>query len=154
MQVSQSFFTFLASQEGEKLCPYLDVAGIPTIGIGSTYYEDGTKVKMTDSCITHSRAVQICMNVLKDFEATISALAPDVSQNQFDALVSFSYNIGTGAFRSSTLLKRIKAGANEKDIREAFNMWTKVRNPKTGKLDVNDWQVKRRKAEANLYFKA
>ncbi len=48
---------------------------------------------------------------------------------------------------------KLYVGPKEKDIRDAFNMWTKVKNPKTGKLEVNNWQVKRRKAEADLYLK-
>lgn len=153
MKASESFFSFLAKWEGEKLCPYKDLAGVPTIGIGSTFYEDGTKVRMTDSCISHDRAVQIAKHVIVDFENEVTALAPGVNQNQFDALLDFAYNEGDGALRTSTLLKRVKSGADKQSITDAFMMWVKVRDPKTGILKTSDWQVKRRTAEADLYFK-
>lgn len=153
MKGSESFFSFLAKWEGEKLCPYKDAAGVPTIGIGSTFYEDGSKVKITDSCISHDRAVAIAKHALVDFEEEVTALAPNINQNQFDALLDFAYNEGTGALRNSTLLKRVKSGAEKQSIVDAFMMWVKVRNPKTGILETNDWQIRRRTAEANLYFK-
>lgn len=153
MKASKSFFSFLAKWEGEKLCPYKDKAGVATIGIGSTFYEDGSKVTMADPCISHEKAVTIAKRALVDFEDEVSALAPGVNQNQFDALLDFTYNQGDGALRSSTLLKRIKSEATDELIRDAFMMWVKVKNPKTGSLETSDWQVKRRTAEADLYFK-
>lgn len=153
MQASSSFLKFLSTWEGVKLCPYKDVKGIPTIGIGNTFYKNGTKVKMSDRCLSMEEVSELAQVILKDFEEQLSSICPNVNQNQFDALLSFSYNVGIPAFKNSTLLKRVKNNAKEKDIREAFNMWTKVRNPKTKILEVNSWQVKRRKAEADLYLK-
>lgn len=153
MQPSDNFFPFLAHWEGLVLHPYLDKAGVPTIGYGSTYYENGDKVKMSDPSISIERAKSLAKITLRSFVGEVNALAPTLNQNQFDAILDFAYNEGSGALRSSTLLKRIKAGSSEELIRDAFMMWVKVKNPKTGQLETDDWQVKRRKGEADLYFK-
>ena len=59
MKLSDNGFNLLGELEGIVLRPYKDSVGIPTIGIGSTYYEDGTKVKMNDKYITKERANQL-----------------------------------------------------------------------------------------------
>lgn len=153
MQASINFFSFLSYWEGVVLHPYLDKAGVPTIGIGSTFYEDGKKVKMSDPSISVERAKNLLEYNLRGYENEVDSLAPNLNQNQFDAILSFTYNEGEGALRTSTLLKRIKTNSSEELIRDAFMMWVKVRNPKTKQLETNDWQVKRRKGEADLYFK-
>jgi len=155
MQPSDYFFDFLAHWEGEKLCPYRDKAGVPTIGIGSTFYENGASVKMTDVCITHERAIALAKSASKDFTAAVNSLTAGVSlnQNQFDALLCFTYNQGKGAFKSSTLLKKVNKNPNDPSIRDEFAKWVYVFNPKTGKKERDDWQIKRRKGEADLYFK-
>lgn len=152
-QPSSSFFEFLAGWEGEKLCPYLDKAGVPTIGIGSTFYEDGRKVKLIDTCISHDKAVEIAKHNLKDYISVVNAVAPAINQNQFDSLLDFAYNQGTGALRTSTLLKKLRKNPNDPAIRDEFAKWVYVLNPKTGKKEVSSWQVKRRKGDADLYYK-
>lgn len=135
----------LVLEEGLVLKPYLDFAKVPTIGVGCTYYEDGTKVKMTDPPITRERAISLFKNVLKNYETTVwSVTRDDINQNQFNALVSICFNIGVNGFKGSTLLKRINANPNDPSITEAFKMW---RNS-GGKPIL----LARRIREAKLYF--
>lgn len=136
---------FLAQEEGLKLKPYLDAKGIPTIGIGCTFYEDGTRVKMTDPPITKERALNLFKNIRDLFEKTVwSVTRDDISQNQFNALVSICYNIGIAGFKGSTLLKRVNKNPNDPSITEAFKMW-----PNSGGKPI---LLGRRIREAKLYF--
>lgn len=151
MQPSSNFFPFLRAQEGLVLHPYKDITGKPTIGYGSTFYEDGKAVTMNDPSITAERAEELAQHTLKAFITHLNILAPHVNQNQFDALLDFEYNLGWGNLGSSTLLKRVNLGASPELIREAFMMWDEVRE--NGILKVNDWQQKRRTAEADLFLK-
>lgn len=126
MKTSQKGKDLLAELEGLKLSPYLDSIKVPTIGIGNTFYEDGRKVTMQDPPITKERAYQLLDNVLKKFEEGINSLVKvPLTQNQFDALICFSYNVGLGNFQKSTLLKFI----NVKNFEQApgeFIKWTKA----------------------------
>jgi lysozyme len=123
-KVSKKGLEFIAKEEGLVLKPYKCSAGVPTIGIGSTYYEDGSKVKMTDKPITKERAYILFENVLKHYEMCVYAhTRDDINQNQFDGLVSLCFNIGTGAFNKSTLVKRVNKNPNDPTIGAAFEMW-------------------------------
>lgn len=142
-QMSENGLKFLMDNEGVILKPYLDTKGIPTIGVGNTYYEDGTKVKMTDSPITKARAMELFKYILKHYELTVySNTRDDINQNQFDSLVSLCYNIGGTNFKNSTLVKRINAKALDQSIKNAFMMWN--RPPEI---------IGRRKRECELFFK-
>ncbi len=123
-KVSKNGLDFIGKEEGLVLKPYRCSAKVPTIGYGSTYYEDGTKVKMTDPPITKERAEKLFLDTLKHYEMCIyTSTRDDINQNQFDALVSLCYNIGTHAFKKSTLLKRVNKDPNGNDIEGAFLMW-------------------------------
>lgn len=144
-QVSKSGIDFLAVEEGLVLKPYLDSVGIPTIGIGCTYYEDGRKVKMSDPPISRERALQLFKNLLKGYElAVYSRTRDDINQNQFNALVSLCFNIGVTAFKTSTVLKRVNANPLDPAVRSAFLMWKNA----GGKPIL----LNRRKREADVYF--
>jgi len=146
-KVDQDGLDFLAKEEGLRLEPYLDSVGIPTIGIGSTYYENGNRVRMVDPPITKERAFELFSNVLESYEKTVwSITRDDINQNQFNALVSLCFNIGSGAFKGSTLVKRVNVNPNDPSIRQAFEMWKNA----GGKPIL----LKRRKREADLYFKS
>lgn len=147
MKISQKGLDLLKRFEGVRLKPYLCPAGIPTISIGCTYYPDGTKVRMTDPEISQARATEIFLNVLKHYESSVDSFTrDDITQNQFDALVSLSYNIGTGALKKSTLLKKVNANPNDKFIESQFLIWNKVAGVEVKGLTL------RRQAESNLYF--
>jgi lysozyme len=137
---------FIAQEEGLRLKPYKCSAGVPTIGIGSTYYEDGSKVKMTDAPITKERAYVLFENVLKHFEMCVyTCTRDDINQNQFDALVSLAFNIGTNALKKSTLIKRVNKDPKGSDVEGAFLMWKNA----GGKPIL----LNRRKREYALYIK-
>lgn len=145
-KVSKNGLDFIAKEEGVILKPYKCSAGVPTIGIGSTYYEDGSKVKMTDGPITKERAISLFLNVLKHYEMCVyTSTRDDINQNQFDSLVSLTYNIGTNAFKKSTLLKRVNSKASNESIEQAFLMWKNA----SGKPIL----LNRRKREYALYIK-
>ena len=133
--------------EGFYSKPYKCPAGVPTIGYGATYYEDGTKVKLTDPPITEERGVQLFRNVLVSYERAVDSFCrDDITQNQFDALVSFAFNVGTQALKNSTLLKRVNANPTDPDIRVQFLRWNKAGGV------ILKGLTRRRQAEADLYF--
>jgi lysozyme len=118
---------FIIKEEGMVLHPYRDIAGTPTIGIGCTFYEDGTPVKMTDEPITEERALLLFRNLVTTFEKAVSrAIHVSLTQNQFNALVSLCFNIGVTAFSRSTLVKKINARAPLPEIETWFLVWNKV----------------------------
>jgi lysozyme len=128
--------------------PYKCSAGVPTIGYGATFYPDGKKVTMTDASITEEQAVELLANMLVSFEKYVDSYCVDtITQNQFDALVSFAYNLGPANLKASTLLKKVNVNPNDESIRLEFMKWVKAGGKTLKGL------VRRREAEANLYFK-
>ena len=144
-------FDFIKNKEGMRLKAYQDSAGIWTIGYGSIVYEDQKPVKKGD-VITQRRADKLIEREISFKSAKVNAALGNVivNQNQFNALVSFVYNVGTGALLSSTLLKRVKANPADPKIRDAFMMWNKAHV--NGKLVAVKGLTKRRAEEADLYF--
>jgi lysozyme len=143
--VSDNGIDFLIKEEGMILKPYLDAVGIPTIGIGCTYWEDGTRVKMTDKPITKDRAIGLFRTVLQHYEKAVwSTTRDDINQNQFDALTSLCFNIGVNGFKGSTVVKRVNNNPNDPAIKAAFEMWKNA----GGKPIL----LNRRRREAKLYF--
>ena len=126
MKLSDNGFRLLGELEGIVLRPYKDSAGIPTIGIGSTYYEDGTKVTMKDKAITKERAIQLAKNMVKPFEARVNkSIIVPMTQNQFDAMVLLCYNIGGSGFARSSVVKNFNAG-NLQKAADSFLLWNKA----------------------------
>ena len=134
--------------EGFRGTPYKCSAGVPTIGYGATFYPGGKKVTMTDAAITEVQAVELLANMLVSFEKYVDSYCVDtITQNQFDALVSFAYNLGPANLKSSTLLKKVNANPNDESIKLEFLKWVKAGGKTLKGL------VRRREAEAELYFK-
>ena len=89
--------------EGFSSEPYQDVAGIWTIGFGSIYGADGKRVTQDHQSISKADASKLMERDIKRTEDTLARLITvDVTLNQFSALCSFAYNVGTGAFQRST----------------------------------------------------
>jgi len=146
-KVSQRGIDLIKKYEGLKLAPYLCPANIPTIGYGSTFYSNGVKVKMTDAHITEGKASELLRNLLITFEKGVDSFTTDlVSQNQFDALVSFAYNCGLSNLKSSTLIKKVNINPNDPTIKAEFLKWNR------GGGRVIPGLSKRRQEEADLYF--
>lgn len=136
---------FLTQEEGLRLKPYFDSVGIPTIGVGSTYWEDGRRVKMTDPPITKARALELFHNVVKPYEKLVwSTTRDDINQNQFNALVSLAFNIGQTGFKKSSVLKKINANFSEEEIRQSWLLWKFAGNKPI--------LLNRRKREFQLYI--
>jgi lysozyme len=115
----------ISLREGNKLTAYRDSIGVLTIGVGHTSAAGEPHVS-TGMRITAEQSDAILTNDLKDVEADINALVKvPVSQNQFDAIASFTFNVGGTNFRESTLLKKL----NMRDYTGAadqFLVWTKA----------------------------
>jgi len=137
--------------EGFSSKPYPDPAtkGVPyTIGYGATFYPNGKKVTMDDKPLTKEEATELLKFMLIKFEQYVDSYCIDsINQNQFDALVSFCYNLGPANLKASTLLKKVNKNPNDETIRAEFMKWTKASNK------VLKGLVIRRQAEADLYFK-
>jgi GH24 family phage-related lysozyme (muramidase) len=112
LAASAAFFTSLIGYEGYESKPYLDSAKVATIGIGSTSYENGTKVKMTDKPITKERAVQIAKaHIAKDEVAFRKSLqGVKLTQTEYDVYLDFVYNYGQANWNGSSMLRNLKAG--------------------------------------------
>lgn len=147
MKTSQTGLDLITGFEGLRLAPYLDAVGIPTIGYGSTRYEDGSRVTMKDVKITQARAKALFMNTLTTYEnAVLRNVKVALNQNQFDALVSFTYNLGEANLKSSTLLRKLNA-RDYMGAAEQFLRWNKAGGR------VLNGLVKRRAAERALFLK-
>lgn len=132
--------------EGLRLKAYICPAGYATIGWGSTFYENGSKVQMGDK-ITIDRADRLLFDIVQKFEISVRGLIKKpLNENQIGALTSFAFNVGVGSLKSSTLLKKVNANPDDLTIRNEFLRWTKAGGKQLKGL------VARREAEADLYF--
>jgi lysozyme len=132
--------------EGLRLEAYKCPAGVWTIGYGSTFFENGSKVQNGDK-ITLDRADRLLFDIVMKFEISVRGLVKSkINDNQLGALTSFAFNVGVTNFRKSTLLKKVNANPSDATIRNEFMRWTRA----GGK--VLKGLVTRREAEANLYF--
>jgi lysozyme len=142
---------FEADDINKYLNAYLDPVGIPTIGYGSTYnYDAKRKVRLGDS-ITQEKAIEWLRRETKSIMPKIKALVKvPINQNQLDSLTSFVYNVGIGAFQSSTLLRLLNSGAPKEQVAAQFDRWNKgtVRGEKV----VLPGLTRRRKEEKALFL--
>jgi lysozyme len=147
VKISKKGLEVIKKHEGFRNKPYLCPAGIPTIGYGNTYYPDGSKVKMTDKPLSKDIAYVLLRLVVEDFEQCVNKyVKSDINQNQFDALVSFAYNLGCGNLKKSTLLKKVNANPCDITISNEFAKWDKAGGRRLRGLTI------RRHDEAVLYF--
>lgn len=98
--------------EGLYLSPYLCPAGVPTIGYGATFYEDGTKVSLRDKPITKARAeALLTWHLERGFLPTVTRLCTGAdTPERLAALLDFAFNLGLGNLKASTLRKRVNQG--------------------------------------------
>lgn len=145
MELNQRGKDLIKKFEGCKLTAYKCSAGVFTIGYGNTFYEDGTKVKEGD-VITQERAEQLFDLIVNDFAEQVDALVKsNVTENNFAAIVSFTFNVGVGNLKKSTLLKKVNANPKDKTIPAEFRKWVRANG------EVLKGLVRRREAEAKLY---
>lgn len=125
MNISQNCLDIIKRWEGFKTDAYIDPVGIPTIGYGTIRYPNGQKVKLGDKLSEGEGEAFLKFEVDEMVENLKDSLDEiDLNQNQFDAIVSLCYNIGVGAFKGSTILKRLEAG-DFQGASVAFEMWNK-----------------------------
>ncbi len=147
MHLSQNGLALIKKFEGFRANPYLCSAGIPTIGYGSTYYENGVRVKLSDSPISEEWAEELLKKNVVHYDVAVNSLTrDDITQNQYDALVSFAYNVGVTNFKNSTLLKRVNANPKDPNITNQFMKWIRAGGRVVKGL------ILRRREEAQLYF--
>ena len=141
LKTNKACIDIIREFEGVRLDAYQGPAGYWLIGYG---HKAGVNPEMK---ITQERANKYLQEDLADFENSIRRnVKVPVTQNEFSAMVCLAYNIGSGNFKNSTVLKEINQG-NRKAAADAFLMWNKVRG------QVNSHQVKRRKLERDLFVK-
>ncbi len=140
MKASEKAYSLIRQFEGLRLTAYKCPAGVWTIGYGHT---SGVVPGMT---ITKELAEEFLMRDIETTENIVNAECPNLRQCQFDALVSFVFNVGGGNFRKSTLLKKIKANSDDNSIMDEFLRWVYAKGVALPGLQ------KRRLAEMRLYF--
>jgi lysozyme len=98
--------------EGFYPRPYICPAGIPTIGYGATFYEDGSRVTLNDSPITQERAEQLlAFHLRRRFLPAAIRLCPGAdTAGRLAGLVDFAFNLGEGNLRASTLRRKVNTG--------------------------------------------
>jgi lysozyme len=133
--------------EGFRAKMYKDAVGLPTIGFGTLIDSEEEKHLLT-ATITKEQAEALLRKELVLIENKLKVMVTNpISQNQYDALVSFAYNLGVNNLKSSTLLKKVNANPADKTIAAEFMKWTHAGGKVLKGLEI------RRKAEADLYFK-
>jgi lysozyme len=146
MTTSDRGIELIQKFEGFRDDAYICPAGKPTIGFGTTQYGEGRPVKIGDK-VTYDQAVELLKADVVHFENCIRKLVKvPLTQNRFDALVSFTYNLGCGALERSTLLKKLNVNPDDPAIRWEFHKWNK------GGGHILEGLTRRRFAEADLYF--
>lgn len=155
MTLSEQGTALIKGFEKCRLEAYQDSAGVWTIGWGNTSYENGTRVKEGDK-LSQYRADDLFTRIVQRFVNDVNFLTKGINllQHQFDALVSFAYNVGSDidmdkiaeGLGDSTLLKLIRLDTNDPKIESEFMKWNKSRGKKL------DGLTRRRKSEAHLYY--
>lgn len=148
MMTSEQGVELIKRFETFQTKPYRCPGGFATIGYGSTFYENSTRVTLGDPAITKERADSLLLNILKQFEQHVESVTrDDITQHQFDALVSFCFNVGADSLKRSTLLKKVNRDPNDSTIGAEFHRWVYANGKRLVGL------VKRREAEWQLYTK-
>ena len=152
--INSNCINLIKSFEGLILHPYHGAADRPeifTIGYGTIkyppYYLRGKMVALTDPPITEAQAENFLHYEVSQKSTAIDLLLrDDLSANQFGALVSFAYNLGDTALKQSTLRMKVNKNPVDPTIRDEFMRWVHSNGA------VVEGLIRRRKAEADLYF--
>lgn len=124
LKISDKGINFISNFEGKRYKMYKDAAGLPTIGIGHLIKPN--EKELLTKTLTENEVNELFRNDLKGFENAVNnSVKVSLNQNQYDALVSFSFNVGIGSFQGSTLLKLLNAGKYS-EAAEQFQRWNKA----------------------------
>ena len=146
MKPSKQCFDLIKKYEGYSGIAYLCPAKVPTIGWGSTMYDNGQKVQMGD-VISKERAEELLKFQVYHVAHDLYKLELKLNQNQSDSITSLVYNIGISAFKKSTIYRMIKTNPNDDEIAVQFGSWV------YGGGKMLPGLVRRRAEEMALYFK-
>lgn len=147
MKISQAGVATIARFEGWVPRPYNDAAGHATIGFGHLLHRGGVTQgdRQRWGTISRARGLALLDVDVDRFESAVNRLVSvSLTQGMFDALVSFSFNVGEGALGSSTLLRKLN-GRDYSGARSQFAVWVKADGRTLEGL------VRRRRAEAELF---
>lgn len=114
--------------EGFRAKPYICPAGVATVAFGSTRYEDGTRVQMSDAPVTKQRGEQLLEHVLlTDCLPAAIKMTPALvgDQEAIGAIADFIYNLGASRYKTSTLRRRLNAGQWD-EAQYEINRWTRA----------------------------
>lgn len=143
MNISDNGIKFIANWEGKRNSVYMDAVGLPTIGIGHLI----KKGEVFPKIMTDKEVYDLFRKDIRNFETAINSLVKvKLTQNQYDALVSFTFNCGVGALQQSTLLKKLNAG-DYTGASQEFLKWDKANGKPLLGL------TRRRTAEKELFLK-
>lgn len=149
LRTSANGIALIKRHEGLRLNVYLCPAGKPTIGYGHMLLRSELHIKT----ITQAQADAFLAADCRIAEMYLNAnVRVDLNQQQFDALVSFCFNLGVGAFDRSTMRRML----NNRDYAGAANQflrWNKIKNPRTGQFEISRGLNNRRIDERNLFLR-
>lgn len=140
MTISDNGIALIKRFEGCKLYAYRDSVGVLSIGFGHT------KDVKAGMAITQAQAEQFLKDDLRPVEQLLNNMHVNFTQNQFDALCSWVFNLGAGNFNKSTMKKRIVSGAHDTEITDEMIRWTRAGGRVLSGL------VRRRADEANTFL--
>ena len=140
MKISQKGIDLIKKFEGCKLYAYRDSVGVLTIGYGHT------KNVKAGMAITQQQAETFLKDDIKPIETLLNGMGINYTQNQFDALTSWIFNLGQGNFKSSTMYKYIVARKSDLDITDQMVKWHNAGGKPLLGLK------KRRTEEANMFL--
>ena len=145
MEISENGLRMIRHWEGCELAAYRDGGGVWTIGDGTTRYAEGEAVAEGDTCTADEASSWLASDAVSIASDPVNRLVTvPLSQNQFDALCVFTYNLGQGNLADSTLLRKLNAG-DYAGAQAEFPRWNKVAGKPSQGL------TNRRNAEANLF---
>lgn len=151
MNPGTNCITIVKHFESFRPKPYLCTSNKATIGYGSTFYPNGLKVTLQDAPISEKVAYDLMLwEITNKATAVNKFLTAPVNQAQYDALISFAYNCGAPALKTSTLMRYINAGYIQKEggmikITNEFKKWIHSAGKKSPGL------IRRRACEAHLF---
>ena len=147
-KVIKAGIDLVKSFEGLSLKPYKDPLGIPTIGHGIIKYPNGKKVTMADREISAAEAEAYLIYEIEEKSQAIEKMCKvELNDNEFAALASFSYNVGSKALETSTLMKLLNAGTDRTLVADQLLRWDKAGGKQLPGL------TRRRQAERALFLK-
>ena len=140
MRTSESALAKIKEFEGCRLTAYRDAVGVPTIGYGRT---SGVRMGMI---ITQEEADRDIVKFIEAEEEALKRFLGDtvLTDNQWDAIVSFAYNVGIGNFKKSTLARKILKDPSDPTIYQEFNKWTRAGGQRLqGLVRRRSWEAAR-----------